>query len=154
MTCKKYTLEYEKNELKSLLENLRKDKEIIYLWELFVDKPYSRQRYWEWVSIPNSNTEDLASRYWDNEEVANLSVTIKEILETRAVKWAITNKLNPTFTIFHLKNNYKDNWKDKSEVDNKNTNIDITTTLTDNQKQLIAKRILNGWNNASTWWTE
>jgi hypothetical protein len=47
-----------------------------------------------------------------------MSDTLKEILETRAVKWAITNKLNPTMTIFHLKNNYKENWKDKSEVQN------------------------------------
>jgi hypothetical protein len=89
----------------------------VYLWELFEDKSYTRQRYWEWVSLPNNNPDDYSARYWDNEEVRNLSVAIKEILETRAVKWAITNKLNSTFTIFHLKNNYKESWKDKTETE-------------------------------------
>lgn len=54
---------------------------------------------------------------------------------------------NCTWAIFALKNMW---WKDKTEVENKNTNVDITETLTDNQKKLIAKRILDGWNNANT----
>jgi hypothetical protein len=94
------------NELQSMLEHLKKDEDIVYLWELFQVKDYSRQRYSEWLT-----------EYKDNEKIKEMSDTIKEILETRAVKWAITNKLNPTFTIFHLKNNYKESWKEKTEVD-------------------------------------
>jgi hypothetical protein len=98
-------------ELQSMLDMLKENKDIIYLWELFEDKDYSRQRFSEWLT-----------EYKNNQEIQIISDTIKEILETRAVKWAITNKLNPTFTIFHLKNNYKETWKEKIEVDN-NTNI-------------------------------
>lgn len=100
-----YTESFVLDELKLLLQTLKEDKEIIYLWELFEDKNYNKARFSEWVK-----------EYPDNEEINQISFTIKDILESRAVKWAITNKLNSTFTIFHLKNNY--NWKDKSEVDN------------------------------------
>ncbi len=106
-----YTAEFVLKELQSMLDMLKQDKDIIYLWELFEDKDYSRFRFSEWLK-----------EYEDNDEIQIISHTIKEILETRAVKWAITNKLNPTFTIFHLKNNYKETWKEKIEVDN-NTNI-------------------------------
>lgn len=106
-----YTAEFVLKELQSMLDMLKEDKDIIYLWELFEDKDYSRFRFSEWLK-----------EYENNDEIQIISHTIKEILETRAVKWAITNKLNPTFTIFHLKNNYKETWKEKIEVDN-NTNI-------------------------------
>ena len=106
-----YTAEFVLKELQSMLGMLKEDKDIIYLWELFEDKDYSRFRFSEWLK-----------EYENNDEIQIISHTIKEILETRAVKWAITNKLNPTFTIFHLKNNYKETWKEKIEVDN-NTNI-------------------------------
>ena len=41
-------------------------------------------------------------------------------------------------TIFHLKNNY--NWKDKSEVDNNNLNLDVTEDLSEDQRKKIANR--------------
>jgi hypothetical protein len=98
----------------SLLKALKENQDIIYLWELFVDKNYSRFRFSEWIK-----------EYKDNQEIQTISHTIKEILETRAVKWALTNKLNWTFTIFHLKNNY--DWKDKTEIDNTTKmQVDIT----------------------------
>lgn len=101
---KEYTLEFIQSELKSLLSALKADEEIIYIWELFLEKDYTRFRYSEWIK-----------KYEDDEVVCETSHAIKEILETRAVKWAINGKLNPTITIFHLKNNYK--WVDKSEID-------------------------------------
>ena len=100
-----YTEEFVLNELTLLLKTLKEDKEIIYLWELFEDKDYTRFRFSEWVK-----------EYKDNEEIQRISHTLKEILETRAIWWAMKNKLNATSVIFHLKNNYK--WVDKSEVDN------------------------------------
>lgn len=51
--------------------------------------------------------------------------------------WALTNTLNATSAIFNLKNNF--DWKDKTEVDNTNYDID-KTELTKEQKDLIAKR--------------
>jgi len=101
---KEYTLEFIQEELKLLLSALKEDEEIIYIWELFLEKDYTRFRYSEWIK-----------KYENDEIVCETSHAIKEILETRAVKWAINGKLNPTITIFHLKNNYK--WVDKSEVD-------------------------------------
>lgn len=127
-----YTEEFVFNELKLLLQTLKEDKEIVYLWELFIDKDYSRQRFSEWLTEYNTN-----------EDIKEISDTIKEILETRAVKWAITNKLNPTMTIFHLKNNYKDNWKDKSEVDT-NLKWSLETNINEEQMKIIANRVLNG----------
>jgi len=101
---KEYTLEFIQEELKSLLSALKADEDIIYIWELFLEKPYSRSRFHEWVN-----------KYKDDDIVCETSCTIKDILESRAIKWAMTNKLNPTATIFHLKNNYK--WVDKTEID-------------------------------------
>lgn len=109
---KEYTLEFIQEELKLLLSALKADIEIVYIWELFTDKDYTRFRYSEWVK-----------KYEDDETVRETSHTIKEILETRAIKWAMTNKLNPTATIFHLKNNYK--WVDKQEIDQKTT-LDVS----------------------------
>lgn len=127
-----YTEEFVLNELTLLLKTLKEDKDIVYLWELFINKDYSRQRFSEWLTEYNTN-----------EEIKEISDTIKEILETRAVKWAITNKLNPTMTIFHLKNNYKDNWKDKSEVD-QTLKWSLETNINEEQMRLIANRVLNG----------
>ena len=104
----KYSEEFVLQELKSLLDILKANPDIIYIWELFEHKDYTRQRFSEWTTM----------YYPNNKEIVWLSDTIKGILESRAVKWAMTNKLNSTMTIFHLKNNY--DWKDKSEVDNNN----------------------------------
>ena len=104
MAHKKYTEEFVLEEMKSMINLIRGNPDIVYIWELFDNKNYSRQRFSEWVK-----------EYNGNEEIKEISDTIKEHLETRAVKGAMTNKLNGTMTIFHLKNNY--DWKDKSEID-------------------------------------
>ncbi len=109
MAHKKYTEEFVLEEMKSMVTLIRGNPDIVYIWELFDNKSYSRQRFSEWVK-----------EYNGNEEIKEISDTIKELLETRAVKGAMTNKLNGTMTIFHLKNNY--DWKDKSEVDSNNKN--------------------------------
>ena len=116
-----YTEEFVIQELSWMLETLKKDKDIIYIWELFSDKKYSRQRYSEWLT-----------EYKNNKDIQQISDTIKEELETRAVKGLLKNELNPTWTIFHLKNNYK--WVDKTEVDNNlNWNLTLWSILSDIQ---------------------
>lgn len=114
----KYNQEFVYNEIKSLLEELREEKDYIYIWELFQDKNYSRQRFSEWVKD-----------YWHIESIKRDSDTIKEILETRAIKWAMKNELNATSTIFHLKNNYK--WVDKQEIDQTSKNINMNHDISD-----------------------
>lgn len=106
-----------------LLKTLKENPDIIYLWELFENKCYSRQRYSEWLLL-----------YPHNRELKDTTDAIKEILETRAVKWAMKGKLHATFTIFHLKNNF--GWKDKTEVDqNIAWNMSIASILWDIQKE-------------------
>ena len=125
---KEYTLEFIQEELTSLLNALKSDIDIIYIWELFLEKDYTRNRYAEWVN-----------KYPDDEIVQTTSGTIKGILETRAIKWAMTNKLNPTATIFHLKNNYK--WVDKQEID-QNIKAEVNNMSTTSTEELL--RITNG----------
>ena len=100
--------------LTDMLTEVHNDEGIVYLWELFSKKPYSPQRYSEWIKD-----------YSQVKKIQGLSESIKKELETRAVKGAITNKLNSTFTIFHLKNNY--GWVDKMVNENKNANLNIET---------------------------
>ncbi len=118
-------------ELKDMLQALKSDNEIIYIWELFLEKDYSRSSFLNQVLARN-----------ENKEIVKVYDTIKEILETRAVKWLLGNQLNSTWTIFHLKNNYK--WVDKQEVNSNNTNLnaDVTEELTEAQKEKIAKRFM------------
>jgi len=104
MTVEIYTEEFVIKELKILLKELKQNKEFVYIWELFEDRNYWRQRFSEW-----------SNKFPDNEEIQQNSDTIKDILETRAAKGLMTNKLNATGTIFHLKNNYK--WVDKREIE-------------------------------------
>ena len=120
---KEYTLEFIQEELTSLLNALKSDTDIIYIWELFLEKDYTRNRYAEWVN-----------KYPDDEIVQTTSGTIKGILETRAIKWAMTNKLNPTATIFHLKNNYK--WVDKQEID-QNIKAEVNNMSTTSTEELL-----------------
>ena len=122
----KYTKEFVLKEIKWLLKTLKDNKDIIYIWELFEDKDYPRQRYNEWISLPTDNKEDRVTRHGDDEEIHRLSSSIKEILETRAVTKALNGKSNPTITIFHLKNNYW--WTDKTESD---LNVTWSVSLVD-----------------------
>ena len=101
----KWTDEVVIEELENMYTVLIKDKGIIFIWELFETKPYARSSFIQQVTKRKNNIK-----------IKQVYNTIKEILENRAIKWAMKNELNATSTIFHLKNNYK--WVDKHEVDN------------------------------------
>jgi hypothetical protein len=68
-----------------MLKQLKDNKDYVYIGELFEDKDYTRFRYSEWVKT-----------YSEVPEIQKLSHTIKEILETRAVKGLMKNELNAT----------------------------------------------------------
>jgi hypoxanthine phosphoribosyltransferase len=59
----KYTLEFVLKEVESLLSQLKEDKDIIYIGELFEDKDYTRQRYNEWLTPPNNDKNDRVTRH-------------------------------------------------------------------------------------------
>ena len=125
-----YTEEFVLSEVTNLLKYLKENKNIVYLWEMFEEKEYPRQCFSEW-----------AEKFASNAEISDTIKVIREILETRAIVWAMKEELNPTSTIFHLKNNYK--WVDKQEIDQRNLNIDTTPTelanMTDEQLQALLK---------------
>jgi len=125
----KYTEEFVLSELELLLKSLKKDKDIVYIWQLFETKTYSRQRYSEWIK-----------KYSDNEKIREMSDTIKNILETRVNVWGLINKLNPSIVKFNLINNF--DWKEKTEVDqntNMNLNVNIENASDDELNSLINK---------------
>jgi len=99
-----YTEKFVKEELENILAFVLENKDIIYLGEIFEDKPYSRQRYSEW-----------ANNFKDNEDISDTIKRIDDILESRVNVAGLKGKANATMVIFNLKNNY--DWKDKTETD-------------------------------------
>jgi len=116
----KFTRKFITQEVAFFLDKLLKDKEIIYIGELFEDRDYSRQRFSEWVE-----------KYKKDSSISDATKRIKDILETRAAVNGMKGKLNPSMTIFHLKNNYK--WTDVSRfehsgIDGEAIPIDVTVS--------------------------
>lgn len=111
---------------------------------------------WE-IEIPAITTTDLAlylgfesrQSIYDYTKKTKFSYIIKRALFfiEREYEERLLFSQNTSGAIFALKNMW---WKDQTAVENMNTNIDVTTTLTDTQKKLIAKRILDGWDDQNT----
>jgi ATP-dependent Zn protease len=97
---------------------------------LFETKPYARRSFIQQVSNRKSNSD-----------IAEVYGTIKDILENRAIKGAMTNKLNATSTIFHLKNNYK--WVDKQEIDQTTKQINYTSEQWENMSDDELEKLAN-----------
>lgn len=109
-------------ELDFILNELRTNEEIVSLGDIFSKLDYSQQRFCEWAN----KYADISDKDNYSEIISESYKKIKEMLEARIVKGATFNKMNPTFTIFNLKNNY--GWKDKTEVDN-NVNFQNTNDI-------------------------
>jgi hypothetical protein len=99
-----YTEEFVREQFRIMLEEVQADEGIIYIGSLFANKPYTRQRATEWTE-----------KYQDCQDIVDSYKKIKEIIEARLNKGALTGKYHPVMTIFNLKNNY--GWKDKVETD-------------------------------------
>lgn len=98
----KYTPEFVLSECTAMLQEIRDDKEIVLLGQLFGTRDYSGQRFSEW---------DHA--FADNEMISETIKKIRELLEDRINLGGLKGSLNPTMTIFNLKNNY--GWKDTKD---------------------------------------
>ena len=75
--------------------------------------------------------------YSKNEEYFHTIKKARDKVQMQLEENALSNKSNPTFTIFNLKNNF--DWKDKiehssSEVENINKNISNIANLLNNPK--------------------
>ncbi len=102
-----YTRDFVLKEVTDMLNEIREDKDIFFLWQVFEKKSYSIKRYSEWKK-----------EHSKDEEISETIEKIHDILETRVVIGAMKKSLHVTMTIFHLKNNFK--WTDKVEINQKN----------------------------------
>ena len=108
-----YTEEYVTNEIDNIMTQLLENTDIYLLGEILETKPYYMQRFFEWKhDFPNST------------KISESLKKIKSILELRLNKKGLEGDLNPTLTIFNLKNNYA--WKDVHES---NVNVKDVTRI-------------------------
>ncbi len=127
----KYTREFVFQEVRSMLADIRKSPDIFFLGQVFETKDYSMQRFSEWKKD-----------FEDDEEISEAIKKIREVLESRVVVSAMKKELNPAMVIFHLKNNHW--WRDKAENgENENKPIEITWSLSPEQKVKIAQNYIN-----------
>ena len=105
-----YTEEFVISELESIVTQLLENKDIFLIGEIFETKPYHNQRFSEW-----------GHDFKNNKKISETLKRIKNILEYRLNKKGLGGELNPTLTIFNLKNNY--GWVDKTEVDQRNVHV-------------------------------
>lgn len=99
----KYTPEFVKSELKAMLQEAIEERFVV-IGQLFETRDYSLQRFSEWEHD-----------FPEHPEISESIKKIKQIFENTINAGALTGKLNPTMTIFNLKNNY--GWKDQTQTD-------------------------------------
>lgn len=99
-----YTKEFVLSELNNMHQEALNDLGIFFIGQLFENRDYSRQRFSEW-----------SNDFKKDPEISDTIKKIEELLETRLVTGGLTSALNPTLTIFTLKN--KHSWKDRTEQD-------------------------------------
>jgi len=112
----KYTKEFVLLELTNMLNELVDSPEVVILGELFNKRDYSAQRFSEWEE-----------KFKKDDEISESIKRIKSTLETRLNSGGLRGKLNPTMTIFNLKNNY--GWRDKTETDLTTNGKDLPTPI-------------------------
>ena len=97
------------------------------------DKPYTMSGLAYYLGIDRKTLLN----YSKNEEYFHTIKKARDKVQMQLEENALSNKANPTFTIFNLKNNF--DWKDKiehssSEVENINKNISNIANLLNNPK--------------------
>lgn len=125
----KYTREFVFQEVRSMLDEIRKNPDIFFIGQVFETKDYSMQRFSEW-----------RKKFEDDEEISEAIKKIWEVMESRVAVGGMKKELNPAMVIFHLKNNYW--WRDKVEDRNdEHKPIEIIWSLSPEQKKNIAERV-------------
>jgi hypothetical protein len=97
--AEKYSYEKAKEIFEESLQLVEENKTIMYIGSLAVKMGIYRQLY-----------DYLIDRFNDLDTIKK---RIDAILESRVVDSALISNGNPTYKIFHLKNNH--NWKDKQD---------------------------------------
>lgn len=119
----KYTREFVLSELKNMSLEISRDAGIYFIGQLFDNRDYSRQRFSEW-----------ATKFKNDDEISDIIKRIEGILESRLVTGGLKSELNPTITIFTLKN--KHGWHDKTEqeITNPDGSLSPTVKIIDERK--------------------
>ena len=97
------------------------------------EKPYTMSGLAYYLGIDRKTLLN----YSKNEEYFHTIKKARDKVQMQLEENALSNKANPTFTIFNLKNNF--DWKDKiehssSEVENINKNVSNIADLLNNPK--------------------
>lgn len=97
------------------------------------EKPYTMSGLAYYLEIDRKTLLN----YSKNEEYFHTIKKARDKVQMQLEENALSNKANPTFTIFNLKNNF--DWKDKiehssSEVENINKNVSNIANLLNNPK--------------------
>ena len=97
------------------------------------EKPYTMSGLAYYLGISRQTLVNYSNQYQFFDTIKKARDRVQMQLEENA----LSNKANPTFTIFNLKNNF--DWKDKiehssSEVENINKNISNIADLLNNPK--------------------
>jgi hypothetical protein len=134
----KYTPEelYEKAQ-----EYFQKCDETIISFDKVNLKTITKPKTLSWLCLWLKVSKDYISEKAKSKEFSETIKEIRLVVENNIEEWILQWSYNPTSWIFNLKNNF--DWKDKSEVDNNNINIDVSDTLNETQKSLIAQRYGN-----------
>jgi hypothetical protein len=123
----------------------------------YCDNELVENAYWKKVWKPKTLTwlakwlwvaKDYISEQLKREDFSEMIKYIRWVVENDIEEKAMLWVYNPTIASKNLSANF--DWKDKSEVKQENTNVDVTDTLTEEQKKLIANRILNGKSSSTT----
>lgn len=113
--AEKYSLENAQDIFKSAYKLLVEDESIVFIGTLAIRIDIYRELF-----------SYLANKFKDDDLVFNTNKKIHNIIEERLFNLGLTNKNNPTLTIFGLKNNH--NWKDKTESEvTQSTTLNIIT---------------------------
>lgn len=99
---------------------------------------FPRPKTLSWLCIYLWVSKDYISEKLKDDRFSETIKEIRLVVENNIEEWILYWHLASTAWIFNLKNNFW--WVDKQEVDNTNTNLDVTSDLSEEQKKLIAKR--------------
>ena len=119
-----YTQEFVEAETRSMLNEVLRDKDIVFILQLFEGRTYSYKRWSEWTT-----------NFKDCQEISDIISKIEDILQSRINVGAINGRLNAQMVIFNLKNKY--GWKDETQHKNEHTFTNLSEEAKSKLNNLI-----------------
>jgi len=98
-----------------------------YKYEPYQEKVMIQVPTVSWLAVALDTSRRTLINYEEREEFFPTIKRAKQFIESAIEEWMLKNKLNPTWVIFNLKNNF--GWVDKQEVENINKNYTMWEIL-------------------------